>query len=86
MYPMYGHDGFGMLLGSVWFLLAIGVVTAIVVIMTRPTTPPGTPPATLPATLPSSPEEIVRQRYARGEIDEAELNRLLENLRSTGLR
>lgn len=82
MYPMYGHDGFGMLLGSVWFLLAIGVVAAIVVIMTRPTTPPGTPPATLP----SSPEEIVRQRYARGEIDEAELNRLLENLRSTGLR
>jgi len=82
MYPMYGHGSFGMLLGSVWFLLAIGVVAAIGVIMTRPTTPPGTPPAALPM----SPEEIVRQRYARGEIDEAELNRLLENLRSTGLR
>ena len=82
MYPMYGHGSFGMLLGSVWFLLAIGVVAAIVVVMTRPTTPPGTPPAALPM----SPEEIVRQRYARGEIDEAELNRLLDNLRTTGLR
>ena len=86
MYPMYGHGSFGMLLGSVWFLLAIGVVAAIGVIMTRPTTPSGTPPAAPPAALPMSPEEIVRQRYARGEIDEAELNRLLENLRSTGLR
>jgi putative membrane protein len=82
MFPMYGvgHGSFGMLLGSVWFLLAIGVAAAIVVIMTRPSTPPGSPPTSL------SPEDIVRQRYARGEIDEAEFNRLLENLRTTGLR
>jgi uncharacterized membrane protein len=82
MYPMYGvgHGSIGMLFGSVWFLLAIGVVTAIVIIMTRPSTPPGSPPASL------SPEDIVRQRYAHGEIDEAEYNRLLDNLRSTGLR
>jgi putative membrane protein len=80
MFPMYGvgHGSLGMLFGSVWFLLAIGVVAAIVVIMTRPSTPPGTPPL--------SPEDIVRQRYARGEIDEAEFNRLLDNLRTTGLR
>ena len=95
MFPMYGvgHGGFGMLLGSLWFLLVIGVVVAIVVSVARTSTPRGTPAAPpvspetgYPASAPQASLEVVRQRYARGEIDETELNRILENLRSTGLR
>ena len=38
-------------------------------------------PQSAQASSPSSAEETVRQRYARGEIDEATLNRMLDQIR-----
>ncbi|KQX65738.1 SHOCT domain-containing protein [Angustibacter sp. Root456] len=70
-----------------WVLLMLVVVAvvALVVLSTRPrTTPPAAPP--VPPTAHGSPttdpaEALLRERFARGEIDQAEYDERLARLR-----
>ncbi|ALV38568.1 hypothetical protein AS200_14845 [Streptomyces sp. CdTB01] len=80
---MSGWGWFGAGLGMIAFWALI--ITAFVVIyraLTRPgdriDTPPWAPPA------PSSPEQLLAERFARGEIDEEEYQRRLRVLHSSG--
>lgn len=56
--------------GVLWWLL-IAVFVVLVVLALRRSTTAG----------PSSPEEILKSRYARGEIDREQYQRMLEDLR-----
>jgi putative membrane protein len=68
---MFGTDGgwgFGMGLGmwAFWILLIVIVVALVKVVGSGFGSPPATPD--------KSPMEILKARYARGEIDEEEFN------------
>lgn len=64
--------GFGMFFGLlIWVVLILAGIWAVRSFQVRP---PGHKP-------PASPEEIVRMRYARGEVTREEYERLLEDLR-----
>jgi putative membrane protein len=56
--------------GSLLLLVLIAVVIWLLI-----------PKARTPSTREQSPEEILRQRYARGEIDQDEYERRLKGLR-----
>lgn len=81
MYWGYGFSWGGMflmLLGTaLWIALLVVVVWAIVRWISRSTT--RVPPPTMPASGPTA-LEILRQRYARGEIDEATYERMRARL------
>jgi putative membrane protein len=69
---MFGADGewgFGMGLGMwvFWIVLFVIIVALVKVIGPGSRSPPATPD--------KSPAEILKARYARGEIDEEEFNR-----------
>ena len=67
---MFGTDGgWGMGLGMwvFWIVLVVIIVALVKVIGPGSGSPPATPD--------KSPMEILRARYARGEIDEEEFNR-----------
>lgn len=86
----FGFDGFGVLaifwvlLGlAFWVLVVVGIVLAIRWLIradraSRLGPPPGVAPgpaAPGAVSRPEDPLEILRQRYARGEIDEEEYER-----------
>ena len=77
---------FWMGLGSLFWLIVLGLAIWLLVrwlTQSRyPTTPsaPGTPPP------PPSAMEILRQRYARGEIDAATFENMRERLTAAGAR
>lgn len=81
------HDAYGagwalMLILVVLLAIAVAVLAALLLRPTRPTppmaaTPAATPPATPPAAHPGDPQgseahQILRRRFASGEIDEEE--------------
>jgi putative membrane protein len=72
-----GWAWFAMTLSMVLFWAAVGVV--IWLLVRRPTSPSSGPAE-------RSPEEVLRHRYAVGDIDETEFNRRLGTLRETGKR
>jgi putative membrane protein len=69
-----------MTIGTVvfWALIIVGIV-ALIRYVGRSGQPTGTPPPAWPA-----PEQVLADRFARGEIDEDEYRRRLETLRTGG--
>lgn len=64
--------------GWIWWAVALLLVAAIAFAFTRRGSPGTSPPEVDDA----DPETIVKRRYARGQIDEAEMRRRLDELRS----
>jgi putative membrane protein len=73
----YAWMGIGMV--AFWGLVIAGIVV-LVRYLARSEQPRGGPPAHRPP----SPEQVLAERFARGEIDEEEYRRRLETLRSAG--
>lgn len=78
---MWWNDGWGgwwlfmPLLGLAFWVAVIWIVVSLVRDRSGPATGTG-------GERPADPEEILAQRYARGEIDETEYHRRLDTLRS----
>jgi putative membrane protein len=86
----YGFSWGGMtlmMLGMTLFWIVLLAVLAWAVIrwLTTKTTPFATPDTGAQTSAPSA-EEILRQRYARGEIDTATFERMREQLGTTAAR
>jgi len=98
---MYWYDGHGMN-GWGWFAMSLGMLLFWVVVIIgavllvralvhagdrgrTPTQPPATPPTSGTPTGPS-PEQVLADRFARGEIDEQEYRARLATLRDTADR
>jgi putative membrane protein len=84
------HMGGGASWWPLWWLvlvLVVGAVVALVVLSTRPRTTHPTnlqAPATGQAPQAADPAEaLLRERYARGEIDQAEYDERLGRLRAS---
>ena len=63
-----------------WGLIIVGIV-ALVRYLGRSGQPTGVPPAERP-----TPEQVLAERFARGEINEDEYRRRLDTLRTSGPR
>ncbi len=70
----YGHHtwdgGWWMVLGPVWMILVLAAVIAGVVLLLRWLAPPGQSGTDTAAT--KTPLDVLRERFARGEIDKEE--------------
>ena len=70
----YGHSGYGLLamggMGLFW-VLVVGVIIWAIVYMSR---------GHRPSSEKSYSQQILRERYARGEIDEEEFERRMSRL------
>ncbi len=64
------HMGWMMIWPVLGLVILVGVIWMLVSLTTRRPTPTG-----------ESPEDILKRRYARGEIDPEEFRRRLEDLR-----
>ncbi len=72
---MYGWGGAEHMAGMwLWWIIGIGVLVAIIWLLARTSSSTGGGAA-------QSAEEILKRRYAKGEIDEDEYSRRLEDLR-----
>ena len=78
------HDGWmwgngwgwaGWVLMSVVMVLFWAAVITAIVLAIRYAAVHATPPAALPSYRPSRPEDVLAERFARGEIDEDEYRR-----------
>ena len=75
----WGYAGMAISLVVFWGLVIAGIVV-LVRYLARSEQPRGGPPVNRPP----SPEQVLAERFARGEIDEEEYHRRLETLRATG--
>lgn len=72
----YGYDphhmmwGFGMILGPLFFILVLGLVIALAVLLVRWLAGPGA--VSRPTQPGRTPLDILKERFARGEIDKDE--------------
>lgn len=71
---MWGYDGFGFGGGAmgIGMLLFWGLVIVAVVMLARGFGRSSRPGADVPSVRDKTPLDILRERYARGEIDQAE--------------
>jgi putative membrane protein len=80
----FGFGWGGMIFGGLLMLLFWGVVIALVVFVVRALSRPGSGQATPSAGAPGQPRdqalEILRERYARGEISKDEFNSMRQDL------
>ncbi len=87
---MWGYDfGWGWLLMSLgmvlWIAVLVVLVWAVIRSLERKTSASGPQDTSIPASGPSA-LEILRQRYARGEIDTATFEQMRAQLEAPGLR
>lgn len=80
---MHHWDGWGWSWGMgiwmiVWWLLLFAAAVALVWLIVRATRGAGASPG---PTQRETPEEIARRRFASGEIDREEYQRMIEDLR-----
>lgn len=72
----YGHGWWMWIaMGAFWILIVVLIVLAVIWLAKS------TPGGGLGPPRGDTPEEILKRRYARGEIDEEEYHRKLEELR-----
>jgi len=80
----FGFGWGGMIFGGLLTLLFWGVIIALIVFAVRALSRPGsgqaTPPAGSPSKAPDQALEILRERYARGEISKDEFNSMRQDL------
>ena len=80
----FGFGWGGMILGGLLTLLFWGVIIALIVFAVRALSRPGsgraTPSAGSPGQAPDQALEILRERYARGEISKDEFNTMRQDL------
>ena len=85
----YGFDWLSMILMSLamvlWIALLVVLVWAVIRWLDRKTTTPTPTMMQMPPSGPSA-EEILRQRYARGEIDTVTFGQMQERLTTLGAR
>jgi putative membrane protein len=85
----YGFDWLSMLLMSLgmvlWIALLVVLVWAVIRWLDRRTSTPASPVTSAPPSSPSA-LEILRQRYARGEIDTVTFEQMQERLTTLGAR
>ena len=86
---MWGYGfGWGWLMMSfgtvLWIALLVVLVWALISWLNRKTTTVGPPHTSVPPGSPSA-MEILRQRYARGEIDTATFEHMRERLEDSGV-
>ncbi len=78
----YGMAGYGMGWTWIFWLFVIVAIVVLAVLIARAAGSRGAPRSPLPpAAAPETPEEIVKKRYARGEITREEYQKLLDDLR-----
>jgi putative membrane protein len=84
MMNWYGHGigGWGYALTAIITILFLGAVIAGIVALVRYLGRGGQPPGARPSA--QAPEQLLAERFARGEIDEDEYRRRLTALRATG--
>ncbi len=75
----FGYYGLGILDDLLWALLLLGLLVLVVVLVVRLLRTPANGKAGLPPTSDRA-LEIARERYARGEISQAEYETLKKNL------
>jgi len=84
----YGFSWGGMFLMmlsmALWIALLVVLVWALIRWIDRRNTVPSTQQSGMPASGPSA-MEILRQRYARGEIDTATFEQMRERLEASGV-
>jgi len=72
---MFDAHGGGHIFGMwFWWVLAIGLIAVVAWTVVRGVSRPGSGAT-------ESPEDLLKRRYARGEIDEEEYEKRLQNLR-----
>ena len=83
----YGYDWLSMILMSLgmvlWIALLVVLVWAVIRWLDRRTSTPASPVTNAPPSSPSA-LEILRQRYARGEIDTVTFGQMQERLTTLG--
>ena len=80
------HDvsGWGYAGMTISMVIFWGLVIAGIVVLVRYLARSEQPPGGRPVDRPPSPEQVLAERFARGEIDEEEYHRRLETLRAAG--
>lgn len=82
-YGGWMHGGLPIIGGILWLLIVIGIVALIVYAVRRPAVGAVTTVGAATVAAPTTPSalDVVRERYARGEIDRDEYKRLTEDLK-----
>ena len=82
----YGNDvsGWGYAVMAISMVVFWGLVIAGIVVLVRYVSRTQEPRDTRPADRPPSPEQVLAERFARGEIDEEEYRGRLDTLRGAG--
>ena len=73
----YGQMGWWMLFGSIWFILLLAGIIALVVWGVKKATDQGSPGSSAGQ---RSPLDIAKERYAKGEISKEEFEQIKKDL------